>query len=60
MLKNHLQAAVQLELMTIPAYLYAAYSVKSPLDVKRSILKVVKEEMLHLGLAGKHITPNAK
>ncbi|KAG8829034.1 hypothetical protein FRC18_009636 [Serendipita sp. 400] len=60
MLKDHLQAAVQLELMTIPAYLYAAYSVKSPLDVKWSILKVVKEEMLHLGLAGKHITPNAK
>ncbi|KAG8812499.1 hypothetical protein FRC19_003093 [Serendipita sp. 401] len=51
--KNHLQAAVYLELLTIPAYLYAVHSVKSSsAAVKADIMHVVKEEMLHLALAG--------
>ncbi|KAG8944495.1 hypothetical protein FRC04_001717 [Tulasnella sp. 424] len=51
-LKNHIQTAVILELYTIPLYLYAAYSIKgSPLSTYK-IINVVKQEMLHLGLAG--------
>jgi hypothetical protein len=58
-LRNHLVLAAQVELSTIPLYLYAAYSIKtsgysqwspgtSAFDAIRS---VVVEEMLHLCLA---------
>ncbi|CAE7153636.1 unnamed protein product [Rhizoctonia solani] len=67
-LKKHLQTAVTLELCTIPVYLYALYAInpdpqdgtdedkkkakKIAKDTARNIQRVVKEEMLHLGLAG--------
>lgn len=58
-LRNHLHQAAQLELSTIPLYLYAAYSIKtssysqwSPgISAFRAIRSVVIEEMLHLCLA---------
>ena len=51
-LKNAVQAAVKLELSTIPPYLCACWSVKAPSDpVAHSIRDIVLEEMLHLGLA---------
>ncbi len=58
-LRDHLYHAMQVELSTIPLYLYAAYSIKtqgysqwSPgLSGFRSIRSVVIEEMLHLCLA---------
>ncbi|SRR6266481_208212 len=52
-LKQSLQAAIELEFATIPPYLCAMWSVKD-LDndpVAGSIRVIVKEEMLHLGLA---------
>ncbi|GJJ10926.1 hypothetical protein Clacol_005155 [Clathrus columnatus] len=51
-LKTHLQAAILLELKTLPPYLYAAYSIKAPGPAKWSILNVAQQEMLHLALAG--------
>ncbi|KAF8810822.1 hypothetical protein BYT27DRAFT_7091051 [Phlegmacium glaucopus] len=51
-LEQHLQAAVSLELKTIPLYLYAVYSIKKPGPASWSIMSVVKQEMLHLALAG--------
>jgi rubrerythrin len=51
-LQEHLQAAVSLELQTIPLYLYAAYSIKKPGPASWSIINVVKQEMLHLALSG--------
>ena len=36
-MKQHLQAAVSLELTTIPLYLYAAYSIKEPKEAIWSI-----------------------
>lgn len=58
-LRNHLYQACQLELSTIPLYLYAAYSIRtqgysqwSPgMSAFRAIRSVVIEEMLHLSLA---------
>lgn len=58
-LQDHLYHAIQVELSTIPLYLYAAYSIKaqsysqwSPgLSAFRTIRSVVIEEMLHLCLA---------
>ncbi len=58
-LRNHLHQAAQLELSTIPLYLYAAYSIQtssysqwSPgISAFRAIRSVVIEEMLHLCLA---------
>ncbi|KAG8993010.1 hypothetical protein FRB90_000815 [Tulasnella sp. 427] len=50
-LKDHLQTAVMLELCTIPLYLYAAYSLKNQFS-RYQILHIVRQEMLHLGLAG--------
>ncbi|KAG8990268.1 hypothetical protein FRB90_001837 [Tulasnella sp. 427] len=51
-MKNHLQTAVILELYTIPLYLFAAYAIKDNDLSTYKIISVVKQEMLHLGLAG--------
>jgi hypothetical protein len=58
-LRAHLYHAAQLELSTIPLYLYAAYSIQTQsysqwapsVSAFRSIRSVVIEEMLHLSLA---------
>ena len=51
-LQAHLQAALELELFTIPPYLTALYSIKDPSSqAYRLIRSVVVEEMLHLQLA---------
>lgn len=58
-LQDHLYHAIQVEISTIPLYLYPAYSIKtqgysqwSPgMSAFRSIRSVVIEEMLHLCLA---------
>jgi hypothetical protein len=57
-LGNHLHQAAQLELSTIPLYLYAAYSIQTAsysqwapgISAFRAIRSVVIEEMLHLSL----------
>lgn len=48
-----LQQAIQLEHATIPAYLYALYSIKpdSNTTIRELLLSVVTEEMLHMALA---------
>ncbi|EJD50856.1 hypothetical protein AURDEDRAFT_159997 [Auricularia subglabra TFB-10046 SS5] len=58
-LKEHLHAAMGLELSTIPLYLFGVYSIVQPDGVDgfpnepaRTILDVVIEEMLHLALSG--------
>ncbi|KAG8741249.1 hypothetical protein FRC10_003129 [Ceratobasidium sp. 414] len=52
-LHKHLETAVLLELHTIPLYLFPMYCVKPEgLTSATMILGVVKQEMLHLGLAG--------
>ncbi|KAG8708888.1 hypothetical protein FRC08_018655 [Ceratobasidium sp. 394] len=52
-LHKHLETAVLLELHTIPLYLYPMYCIKPEgRDSATKILGVVKQEMLHLGLAG--------
>ncbi len=58
-LRAHLHQAAQLEMSTIPLYLYAAYSIKTRgysqwstgTSAVRAIKSVVIEEMLHLCLA---------
>ncbi len=58
-LRDHLYHAIQVELSTIPLYLYPAYSIKtegysqwsSGISAFRTIRSVVLEEMLHLCLA---------
>lgn len=51
-LQEHLQWAVQIELSTIPTYLYAMYSIEDRnSDPYRLIRSVVVEEMLHAALA---------
>src|SRR5947209_5038914 len=56
-LKTSLQAAVELEISTLPPYLCAMWSIKnqgvgSPADsVYRLIDSVVRQEMTHMGLA---------
>lgn len=58
-LRNHLYQACQLELSTVPLYLYAAYSIQTQgysqwapgISAFRAIRSVVIEEMLHLCLA---------
>jgi hypothetical protein len=53
-LEESLQAAIQLEMSTIPPYLYAAWSIDEsadPSDARRDILQIAKEEMLHMGIA---------
>jgi Ferritin-like len=50
-LERSLQAAIALELATIPPYLTAYWSIKNPLDPSAaSIREVCIEEMLHLGV----------
>ncbi|KAG8908748.1 hypothetical protein FRB99_002986 [Tulasnella sp. 403] len=51
-LKRHLQTAMLVELHTIPLYLYAAYSIKDNPQATWKVISVVKQEMLHLALAG--------
>lgn len=51
-----LQAAIQLELSTIPPYLYARWSIDSdagadPADVEGTLKTIIHEEMLHMGIA---------
>ncbi|KAG8730546.1 hypothetical protein FRC11_006443 [Ceratobasidium sp. 423] len=64
-LRHHLQAAVKLELTTIPMYLSAMYSIIVPKDAKEDnpakkahtlIHGIVLEEMLHLAIAGNCLT----
>src|SRR4051794_10597876 len=51
-LKNSLQAAVQLEMATIPPYLCAMWSIKDPADPVRAMIRdIVLEEMSHMGTA---------
>jgi Ferritin-like len=62
-LKESLQAAIELEMSTIPPYLYAAWSIDlreppadpanppDPAKVRGTIMDIAKEEMLHMGLA---------
>ncbi len=53
-LAESLQAAIELEMSTIPPYLYAAWSIDpaaDPSDVRGTILEIAKEEMLHMGIA---------
>ncbi len=51
-LKDSLQAAIELELSTIPPYLCALWSIKQPSGPVHDLINsVVFEEMLHLGLA---------
>ncbi|MFI0404641.1 ferritin-like protein [Actinomadura sp. 3N508] len=57
-LADHLHAAAQVELSTIPLYLYGAYSIRTrghsqwaaPRGVLRSLIGISIEEMLHLAL----------
>ncbi|WP_053803636.1 ferritin-like domain-containing protein [Streptomyces rimosus] len=51
-LRRCLQVAVQLELSTIPPYLYAYFSVEDPAaELADALLGIAWQEMLHLGLA---------
>lgn len=51
-LKASLQAAIELELSTIPPYLCALWSIKDRNDPARLMIRdVVSQEMLHMGLA---------
>jgi hypothetical protein len=52
-LRNHLQYAIGIELATIPAYLYALYSIEEEKNtaVAEVIQSVALEEMLHMTLA---------
>ena len=51
-LRSHVQAAIELELFTIPPYLTALYSLKNSAAESYDLIRsVVVEEMLHLQLA---------
>ena len=51
-LKTHLQWAIQVELTTIPTYLYAMYSIRDQASESANVFRsVVVEEMLHVALA---------
>ena len=52
-LKKSLQQAIELEHATIPAYLYALYSLQPEANkrIQSLVLSVVLEEMLHMSLA---------
>ncbi len=54
-LKQHLQTAVMLEFSTLPPYLCAYWSIHGSSDhaahVKKFILSIVQEEMLHMAMA---------
>jgi hypothetical protein len=56
-LKRSLQAAIELEFATIPPYLCALWSIKDPSgEVYDRILRIVLQEMLHMGLACNMLT----
>jgi rubrerythrin len=56
-LKSSLQAAIELELATIPPYLCAMWSIKDPADPVRVIIReIVLEEMSHMGTACNMLT----
>jgi Mn-containing catalase len=56
-LQQALQAAVELEMATIPPYLCAMWSVKDPGSPVFSLIRnIVLEEMSHLGLACNMLT----
>jgi Ferritin-like len=53
-LEESLQKAVELEMSTIPPYLYAAWSIdanQDPSGTRDVIVDITKEEMLHMGIA---------
>ena len=57
-LMESLQAAIELEMSTIPPYLYAAWSIDlsggpaaDPAGVQGTIMTIAQEEMLHMGIA---------
>lgn len=51
-LQTHLQSAIEVELSTIPPYLYAMYSIEETTSESYKLVRsVVVEEMLHLSLA---------
>lgn len=53
-LEEGLQAAVELEMSTIPPYLYAAWSIDQnadPAGARDVIVQIAREEMLHMGIA---------
>src|SRR5262245_28747598 len=56
-LAESLQAAIELEMSTIPPYLSAAWSIDQsdpdadPADVRGTIMQIAQEEMLHMGIA---------
>ena len=55
--KRALQAAVELEMATLPPYLCAMWSVKDPADPVRAMIRdIVLEEMSHLGTACNMLT----
>ena len=50
-LKDHLRLAIEVEMTTIPLYLYAMYSIVDPAsDASKLIRSVATEEMLHAAL----------
>lgn len=56
-LQGCLQAAVQLELATIPPYLYAYWSVQDPAEeLADTLMGIAWQEMLHMGLACNMLT----
>lgn len=56
-LKSALQAAVELELATIPPYLCATWSIKDGADPVRTMIReIVLEEMSHMGTACNMLT----
>ena len=51
-LHDHLELAIQVELTTVPPYLYAMYSIENPRSEPARLLRsIVVEEMLHAVLA---------
>lgn len=56
-LQDHLQSAIEVELSTIPPYLYAMYSIEDTSSRPYKLIRsVVVEEMLHLVLAANILT----
>lgn len=55
-LKESLQAAIDLELATLPPYLCAFWSIKDTGNAYNLIRTIVQEEMLHLGLVCNMLT----
>lgn len=51
-LRNHLELAIQVELSTIPPYLFAMYSIEDQVSESALLLRsIVAEEMLHAALS---------